>query len=960
MRERRPFADPGRRRRGVPVQLLDGAGRRRPGRRLRQIERLQHELAHLEGAATPHVLRAREIEAIPGARHAHVEQPPLLLEVEIARGQRVLDQRGRHLDGLAAPDGGEAPLDAVDHEHDRPLEPLGLVHGEHVHGGRVGIGLGHRRVLAGVDEGVEVVDELADGVVREHPRGVAHPAEELADVLHLLLQLGGRGGVAAHEAGVGEEQVQELAGGRLPRQLHVALQVLGQARDGHHALVRQLDVVGHLAEHVEQPPVAAVGVGRALRQVHDGHLVDVRGRQVVQADRVVRMRHRAEEGDEQAHLRTAVEAGVARERPRDPAHVERAQERIGVVVRPHEDREVAIGAPALALARDGGGDPVRLARHGVERQVLRRAPEARRPVRPERHEPLVHALRDLEPVRVVVPDQPVGRVEDGLGRPAILPQHDRARVGIGPAEVEDVAHRRAAEAEDGLVVVTDHRDAPVPRGEQLHHLELGVVRVLELVDEDVPEALLVAAEDVRPGAQEAQRLDDLVAEVDLPRLDHEALHLRVRARELQVALRLGARRVVRGLREEGLGVRHVFLRRHVLVLEPAQVAHDRMQVARRVAQGPIVPEREREQVLAQEDHLLGAREDPEVRRQAQLERVLADQPIAEGVERGDGHVGVAVGDERVHPLFHLGRRLVGEREREDLGGARPARGDEPGDAAGDDGGLARPRARDDQERTALVRDRVDLGRAQALQNRSSGGVGHRRLLRVTIPPVGQAGEPGPWPGIRVAGKSRARRGDGPASGGPPARAPPGSAGQRRISVLSDASSSSSSARVTRATSPQIVHLSAASAVAASTASCGERPSSVAHRSPAANASPCAQAIDRLDRVQARGPDHGAAGQDRAAGLPERERDRRPRRERVEPLEDALGRSLQAEHRLQRRRSRRTGSAPGAGSRRSSPAPPVGSRAARGSSRRRTPARPLPRPRRARAAPRRADWRRGPV
>ena len=57
----------------------------------------------------------------------------------------------------------------------------------------------------------------------------------------------------------------------------------------------------------------------------------------------------------------------------------------------------------------------------------------------------------------------------------------------------------AAEAVDRLVVVADDHDVvrPVRRpAEQLDELDLGDVRVLELVDEDVAELALLAAQDV--------------------------------------------------------------------------------------------------------------------------------------------------------------------------------------------------------------------------------------------------------------------------------------------------------------------------------------------------------------------------------------------------------------------------------------------------------------------------------
>src|SRR5207249_8854518 len=76
-----------------------------------------------------------------------------------------------------------------------------------------------------------------------------------------------------------------------------------------------------------------------------------------------------------------------------------------------------------------------------------------------------------------------------------------------------------------------------------------------------------------------------------------------------------------------------------------------------------------------------------------LERVLAQDPIAEGVERRDLDVGVAVRHERVDALLHLGGGLVGEGEREDLVRPGPARGDEPGDTSRDEIGRASCRER---------------------------------------------------------------------------------------------------------------------------------------------------------------------------------------------------------------------------------------------------------------------------
>ena len=121
-----------------------------------------------------------------------------------------------------------------------------------------------------------------------------------------------------------------------------------------------------------------------------------------------------EKSDQESDLGTAVEPGIAREGPRDAAHVERAQEGVGVVVGAHEDGEVPVGATLGVLLRDHRRDLVGLARHGVEAEVLRRLAHPKAAAGPGGDQALVDPLGDLEAVGVVVLDQPVGGVEDGL------------------------------------------------------------------------------------------------------------------------------------------------------------------------------------------------------------------------------------------------------------------------------------------------------------------------------------------------------------------------------------------------------------------------------------------------------------------------------------------------------------------------------------------------------------------
>jgi hypothetical protein len=63
----------------------------------------------------------------------------------------------------------------------------------------------------------------------------------------------------------------------------------------------------------------------------------------------------------------------------------------------------------------------------------------------------------------------------------------------------------------------------VAGGQKLDQLELGVVRVLELVDQEILETPLVGAQHVGPRAQQAQHQHDLIAEVHAAVAGHQLL-----------------------------------------------------------------------------------------------------------------------------------------------------------------------------------------------------------------------------------------------------------------------------------------------------------------------------------------------------------------------------------------------------------------------------------------------------
>ncbi len=422
-------------------------------------------------------------------------------------------------------------------------------------------------------------------------------------------------------------------------------------------------------------------------------------------------------------------------------------------------------------------------------------------------EPL-HDPRDrLEPVRVVVADQAVGRLEDRGPGAVVPPEHDHPRLPVPLAELQDVADRRAAELVDRLVVVADHRDVAMSLGHQRHQLRLGAIGVLELVDEHVLEPPLDGLAGRRRLAQQPEGQRDLVPEVDRPVRGEQALVAGIGARELGLAtgvLGEGRGGVAIGLRRrlprridrrrrlgrpvrEPAGVGEVGVRRDVLVLRAGEQRRERVEEPRRVAQRPVLVELELEQALAQEDHGLRAGQHPDVGRQAELERELPHEPVAECVERRDRRVRVAVRDQLVDAHLHLVGRLVREREREDLRRLRAPGRDQPGDPARDDLRLAGAGAGHDEQRAIGMGDRPALLRVQAGQERVEALrlVGRCGLDRRVLAPDGDlderrrfaARDPAAHPqelveGVldRVFGRGRGRSGGGHDARMPRARA----------------------------------------------------------------------------------------------------------------------------------------------------------------------------------------------
>ncbi|MDH6590726.1 hypothetical protein M2165_000615 [Variovorax sp. TBS-050B] len=335
--------------------------------------------------------------------------------------------------------------------------------------------------------------------------------------------------------------------------------------------------------------------------------------------------------------------------------------------------------------------------------------------------PLVGA-QVLAQALLVVADELVGRIEDVAVAAVVLLQLDLVLHVELAHEVRHVAHARAAEGVDALVVVAhgDHavgtRHEAARDGVAREHLDPGVLQavgVLELVDQDVAEAALVVLAHRLVVAQQLVAAQHQFAEVDhafalalllveLVELDFLAV---VVAADLDVA---GAQAVFLGAGDEPLRLlgRIAFVVDVELLHEPL----DRRELVLRV-------------------------EDLEGRRQVRELPVRAQEAVAQAVEGADPHAAHVHGQHRREPGHHFLRGLVGEGHGEDAAGRDLAGLQQPSDAGGEHPGLARAGAREDECVARGQRDRSALLRVQVLQQRQFRGVGVSRRFVKQHPPI---------------------------------------------------------------------------------------------------------------------------------------------------------------------------------------------------------------------------------
>ena len=225
-------------------------------------------------------------------------------------------------------------------------------------------------------------------------------------------------------------------------------------------------------------------------------------------------------------------------------------------------------------------------------------------------------------------------------------------------------------------------------GQKLQQPILRVVRVLVLIDKDVPERVLPLLPSLREAFEDVDREHQHVVEVDGVRGEQAALVERVGVRDGLVVERLHAVPILVRTDELVLRVRD-------LGVDPARRESFRIAL-------------ELLQALLHESDLIRLVVDGEVRPVAEPLRLAAEDAPACGME-GEHPQAARIGAEQVlEPLLHLPRRFVRERDREDLVRLRAHRVNQVCDAVGEHSRLARARTGDHEQRPFRREDGLAL------------------------------------------------------------------------------------------------------------------------------------------------------------------------------------------------------------------------------------------------------------
>jgi hypothetical protein len=226
-------------------------------------------------------------------------------------------------------------------------------------------------------------------------------------------------------------------------------------------------------------------------------------------------------------------------------------------------------------------------------------------------------------------------------------------------EFENVSEVGAAPTVDRLVVVADHADVSVAGSQGLHHQVLRTVRVLVLVDQDVAKAVAIAREQCRIAFEQLEYAENQVAEIHRAQLPQALLVALVDLGRL-----LAERVVARELRCVG-AVPVVFC--------GLDVGANRIRGEQGLVEIGFGDE------LLDQSQLVVAVVDGKRLGEVENFRMAPENPGTDAVKRSGPKVAGLRPHERGAAFHEFARRLVGERNGENLKGPDPVAFEQTGD-----------------------------------------------------------------------------------------------------------------------------------------------------------------------------------------------------------------------------------------------------------------------------------------
>jgi hypothetical protein len=189
---------------------------------------------------------------------------------------------------------------------------------------------------------------------------------------------------------------------------------------------------------------------------------------------------------------------------------------------------------------------------------------------------------------------------------------------------------------------------------------------------------------------------------------------RVDVRELELALSVGARVVALGRSAAALGPAAELLRLDHLLLEAVDALDEAGKQRRRVATDLVTAQRQVVDPLEQQRQPVGGADRREQRVEPGLERLIAQDPLAELVRRVHGQLVVGRLDQglEAYPQIRRGGGRWGDHQR--LVGGRPLL-DQPSHSPDENVGLAGAGSAQHQQWPPAVRDGRELRAIQAVQ-----------------------------------------------------------------------------------------------------------------------------------------------------------------------------------------------------------------------------------------------------